>query len=316
MFKYALHKDFKLLNFVTFDIRSPILRFLFNIYTTVTFLLVSNKKIETKKFKVTSGYNPEKKVRCEIYRPKELSGKKIPCVIYTHGGGFGLKGAGHHKTLMHMYALQANCAVAYIEYSRIPKHGCPTAFFESMNLVFAVKDMDDIDISKIVLAGDSAGGCLAASMAQYITEYPWIKPSDKIFKIVGQMLVYPVLDHTMNTESNKKFTDTPVWNSKLSEYMWDTLLLGMNEEDISGFVSPAQGNITRELPEAYVETTEFDCLHDEGVAYANALIAAEVPVTYHSPNGTCHAYDLVKSSEITKDSIRRRVEFLNKVFSK
>lgn len=70
-----------------------------------------------------------------------------------------------------------------------------------------------------------------------------------------------------------------------------------------------------DLPPAYVESAQFDCLHDEGIAYAQALRAAGVAVTLHETKGTMHGYDIVPNSSITQDSIQKRIAFLKEHFA-
>lgn len=79
------------------------------------------------------------------------------------------------------------------------------------------------------------------------------------------MLIYPVLDQRMETLSMKEFTDTPIWNSKLNQKMWK-FLLGNQK-----IVSPSEEKDVSFFPPTYLETADYDCLHDEGALFAQRL---------------------------------------------
>ena len=69
-----------------------------------------------------------------------------------------------------------------------------------------------------------------------------------------------------------------------------------------------------DLPRAYIETAEFDCLHDEGIAYAEALRAAGVAVTLHETQGTMHGFDIVERAPTTKAAVAARVQYMQSAF--
>lgn len=75
-----------------------------------------------------------------------------------------------------------------------------------------------------------------------------------------------------------------------------------------------QNELSAFIPETYIETAEFDCLHDEGVDYANKLKAHGVKVSLYEKKGTIHAFENAMDSEITQSCIKRRVEYLNAAF--
>ena len=81
-----------------------------------------------------------------------------------------------------------------------------------------------------------------------------------------QLLVYLVIDRRMNYDPCLKYTDTPMWNAKLLVKMWQGYVQDENAPDIA-YASPMEAQSFEKLPSAYVETAEFDCLHDEGIAY-------------------------------------------------
>ena len=118
------------------------------------------------------------------------------------------------------------------------------------------------------------------------------------------MLVYPVIDPKMQSDSMKKFTDTPMWNSKLNEKMWRIYSKGQK------VFNPLQADLS-DFPETYIETAQFDCLHDEGVNFADRLSKSGAKCELNETKGTMHGFDIKLQSSTTQSAIDKRIEFLN-----
>lgn len=265
-----------------------------------------DKEIRVKK-EVIRSYDGGK-LQLLIIEPKNVRGIS-PCILYIHGGGF-VYGASpaHYKVAKH-YAVNTDSRVVFVRYRRAPKHPFPTPpndCFCAYRYILENADELNIDISKIGIAGDSAGGCLAAATTQMIRDNGLIPPR-------FQMLIYPVTDRRMITESQRIYSDTPMWNSRLSKAMWKCYLTDQNAVNIE-YASPMEAKSFDDLPSAYIETAEFDCLRDEATEYARALMSAGVEVTQNHTKGTVHGFDCAIKSDISKDSVKKRVDYIKKMF--
>lgn len=232
-----------------------------------------------------------------------------PCLVYYHGGGFFFEGASYHYKLARQYALECECRVIFVQYRLAPRYPHPTPAedcYAALRWTFENAERLKIDKGRIAVGGDSAGGALAAAVCQMARDRGTDLPS-------FQLLVYPVTDCRMQTESCKKYIDTPMWNAKLSAKMWQGYVQDINAPDLA-YASPMEAERFDGLPAAYIETAEFDCLHDEGVAYANALRAAGVEVTLAETRGTMHGFDIVEKAPTTREAVRTRIEFMKKLF--
>ena len=232
-----------------------------------------------------------------------------PCLVYYHGGGFFFGGAGYHYKLAKQYALETPCKVVFVQYRLAPKNPHPTPAedcYAALRWAFEKADKLNVDKEKIAVGGDSAGGALAAAVCQMAKDRGTDMP-------LLQLLIYPVTDRRMNYDSCRKFTDTPMWNAKLSVKMWQGYVQDENAPDIA-YASPMEAKIFGNLPSAYVETAEFDCLHDEGIAYANALLEAGVSVELKETRGTMHGFDIVEKAPTTRAAIKARIEYMKKIF--
>jgi len=104
-----------------------------------------------------------------------------------------------------------------------------------------------------------------------------------------------------------------MWNSRLSEKMWQAYLPEKDFAEIA-YASPREAASFDDLPDAYVETAQFDCLHDEGIGFAKALEKAGVPVTVNETEGTVHGYDVITKAPTTQKSIAARIAYMREKF--
>ena len=228
----------------------------------------------------------------------------LPALVYVHGGAFAYKAAAYQKKLAMIYAKKAGCKVFFPHYRLAPKYQYPAAYEDVMSVYRYVAEHAQelgVDPSRIGIAGDSAGASIAALVCNRWEE-------ENVPMPCLQMLVYPVTDARMETESMKLYTDTPNWDSKANERMWD-YYCGKDSEKRDK-ASPMWCDLPSALPGTYIETAEFDCLHDEGLAYAGKLKQAGVDVVINETEGTFHGYDAAIDTQIVKQQISKRLSFL------
>ena len=228
----------------------------------------------------------------------------MPALVYVHGGAFAYKAAAYQKKLAMIYAKKAGCKVFFPHYRLAPKYQYPAACEDVMSVYRYVAEHAQelgVDPSRIGIAGDSAGASIAALVCNRWEE-------ENVPMPCLQMLVYPVTDARMETESMKLYTDTPNWDSKANERMWD-YYCGKDSEKRDK-ASPMWCDLPSALPGTYIETAEFDCLHDEGLAYAGKLKQAGVDVVINETEGTFHGYDAAIDTQIVKQQISKRLSFL------
>lgn len=242
--------------------------------------------------------------RTDIFEPEGSDGA-LPALIYAHGGAFCYRAAAYHKKLACAYALKAGCRVFFPDYHLAPKYPYPAAYEDIVELYRYIQAHSAalrIDPEKIGLAGDSAGAALAALVCRRYEREGLKRPC-------LQMLVYPVTDAAMETESMRRFTDTPLRNAENNRRMWAYYRRGLGGEE-QYLPSPMHNALPEIIPDTYIEAAELDCLHDEGLAYGKKLCAAGARVEINDTKGTFHGYDIVLSGEIVGTNIEKRVGFL------
>ena len=267
----------------------------------------SDDSVIVKKLKIKSfdGH----KLNNFIIEPKDAK-DDLPCIVFFHGGGFLLKAAKSHCEIAKEYAKTADCKVIFADYRLMPKYRFPFALKDSYHLynhILKNADKLNIDKDKIVLAGDSAGANIAISITLKMIKEGAFLPK-------GEILIYPVTDRRMQYGSMKRYTDTPVWDSKVNEVFWREYLKFASPNDMR-YASPMEAESFKGFPDTYIEVAEFDCLHDEGIAFAKRLESEGIPVEYNEIKGTCHGFEAEPESSIVRDAMKRRTEWMNDLFT-
>ena len=268
----------------------------------------SDDKVTVKKY-MTPGYE-NGKLSTLVIEPKNNS-DILPCIVFYHGGGFLLKASRAHYQIAKWYAEMAKCKVVFTDYRLLPKNKYPVAVEDcycTYRWILDRADMLGINKDKIIVAGDSAGGNLAAAVTLMLWDRIQIAP-------LGAMMIYPVTDRRMITESMKKFTDTPVWDSKLTKMFWKAYL-GNQEPNQIQYASPIEAGSLEHFQNVYMEVAEFDCLRDEGIAFAERLRSEGVFTELHEVKGACHGFETALESRILEKSMQRRIHWIQSVFNK
>ncbi|GAA2429052.1 alpha/beta hydrolase [Streptomyces macrosporus] len=210
-----------------------------------------------------------------------------PALLFFHGGGFVTGNLDTEDARCREIARRTGLVVVSVDYRLAPEHPFPCAFEDCYDaLLWTVANASElgVDTERIAVGGTSAGGALTAavSMAARDLDGP---------PIVHQMMLYPVVDHTMTTGSMKEFSATPGWHQRNNVHMWRHYLGTETPDAVSPYAAPGVAEDLSGLPPAYLMTAEFDPLRDEGLDYARRMLAAGVSVEIHHFPGTFHGFD-------------------------
>ena len=233
-----------------------------------------------------------------------------PCLVNFHGGGFVFEGYASHYQMAMAYAKGAGCKVVYVRYRLAPDHPFPTPQEDCYAALCWVHDHArelGIDPQRIGVGGDSAGGTLT------VTSCMMARDRGAAVRPLFQMLVYPWLDGRNCSESFRKYTDTPMWNSTLSRKVGPIINLNPGAIPLA-YRSPVEAESFAGMPPAYVEVAEFDCLHDDGVLYAGLLRDAGIDAELHESSGTMHGFDTVFNAPTSQRMIAGRVAYMKRMF--
>ena len=198
----------------------------------------------------------------------------LPCVVYLHGGGWVIGSLDSHDRLCRQIANQARACVVSVDYRLAPEHPFPAAIDDCASAwqwVHANAQALHIDAQRVGVAGDSAGGNLAAVLALMARDGDL--PPCRM-----QALIYPVTDLTGSSAGYRRVTSGVPLTDQTMHYFINHYT--PNTSDRSNWrASPALASSYEGLARALVLTVAHDPLAEEGRAYAQALDAADVPVT-------------------------------------
>lgn len=226
---------------------------------------------------------PDGALRLRLYRPEGVG--PFPVVVYIHGGGWVLCSLETHDNVCRHLCVGAGALVVSVDYRLSPEHRFPAALDDSiaaLRWVAAHIGRFDGDPARLAIAGDSAGGNLAAAVALRSRDEGG--PS-----LVGQLLVYPVTDYPSDAMASYAENGEGYGLTRASmEHYW-TQYLGDTPAD-TPYAAPLRMPDLGGLPPAFVITAEYDVLRDEGEAYAGKLQAAGVPVEVTRYDGVNHGF--------------------------
>lgn len=224
-------------------------------------------------------------VGARVYTPEGGDGP-FPGVVYFHGGGWVIGDLETHDHLCRAMAKGSGAVVVSVDYRLAPEVRFPAAAedcYAATRWVAAHGAELRIDPARLAVAGDSAGGNLAAVVAQMARDRG--EP-----RLVFQLLLCPVTDYGFDTASYRENADGYLLTKNAMAWFWHHYLSDPAVEGRDPRASPMRAESLAGLPPAHVVTAEYDPLRDDGEAYAARLREAGVPVTHQRYDGQIHNF--------------------------
>ena len=221
------------------------------------------------------------RIPIRIYRPSD--DPSLPVIVYFHGGGWVVGNIQTHDAVCRNLSRATKCAVVSVDYRLAPEHKYPAAFADAFAATVYVSEHAKelrVDAERLIVAGDSAGGNLAAAVA--------LKSRDQGRpQIEKQILIYPVIEPNFDTNSYLAFAENYGLTRVTMEWFWQQYLNPAGND--GRYVRLA--NIDAEgLPPAFILTAEYDVLRDEGEHFACRLEEAGVSVRQKRYEGVLHGF--------------------------
>jgi acetyl esterase/lipase len=246
-------------------------------------------------------------ISARVFTP-QASARPLPLIYDLHGGGFCSGSIANTTNRDIELAREVEAVVVTVDYRLAPEHPYPAGLEDCYDgLTWAVDHAAElgVDTERVCVHGQSGGGGLAAALAILARDRG--QP-----KICFQYLGVPEIDDRLSTPSMEQFVDTPMWNRANAARSWEYYLgdVRPGSDDVTPQMAPARLTDPVGLPPAYIAVMQFDPLRDEGMAYAQTLLAAGAPVELHLFPGTFHGSKAVASAEVSKREMAEQVAVL------
>jgi acetyl esterase/lipase len=234
---------------------------------------------------------PAGAIPVRIYYPHGEPSHDRPGIVFCHGGGFVFCDIESHDGFCRALSRGSEAVVVSVDYRLAPEHPAPAAALDAFAAFCWVAGHAaelGIDPRRTAVAGDSAGGNLAAVTAILCRERGVAQPA-------AQVLLYPALDPSFETDSYRRY-GTGYFNTRAAmQWYWRQYLGGERAFDPPYLVAPARAESHAGLPPAVIVTAGLDPLHSEACDYARRLHSAGVPVVHRDFPGLFHGFVTIQS---------------------
>jgi triacylglycerol lipase len=234
-----------------------------------------------------------------VHTPKGAAHVR-PGILYIHGGGMVLGDAVMRQGIDGARAVDWDCVMVCVDYRLAPETRFPGAIedcYAALTWMAQNAERLGVDTNRIAVMGDSAGGGLAASLAQLARDRggPYL---------AAQILIYPMLDYRTGADDDPNPNPTTgefSWTRESNRYGWSALRGDYAAADArAGHFSAALAKNLTDLPPAFIATGTLDLFFEEIMDYARRLCRAGVPTELHSYAGAVHGFDILPDAAVTK----------------
>jgi acetyl esterase/lipase len=214
----------------------------------------------------------------------------VPCIYNIHGGGMYLGNRFFEAKEFVGWVEKFGVTVVSVEYRLAPEHPHPAPVSDCYAGLAWVAEHDadiGIDPHRILIAGGSAGGGLAAAVALMARDREGPH-------LIGQLLNCPMLDDRNKTISSRQYDDPDVWNRATNIAAWSFLLGDSRDtDDVSPYAAPARAKDLGGLPPAFIAVGSAEVFRDEAVEYASRIWAAGGQAELHVWSGGFHGFEIL-----------------------
>jgi acetyl esterase/lipase len=248
-------------------------------------------------------------VKLRIYRPEAIA-EPAPALLWMHGGGFVVGNAKMEDAYLTKFVKALGLVVVSVDYRLAPDHPYPAAIddcYAALRWVHTQAESLHVDPDRIAIGGESAGGGLAASLAQLAYDRGEVRP-------VFQLLVYPMLDDRSALRDDLAYAAAMTWTPKDNRFGWESYLQGpVGADTVPPYAVPARRDDLTGLPPAWIGVGTLDLFYEEAVAYAERLRRCGVDCEMFVVDGAFHGFDRVgRNLPLVQDFRDTQVDALNR----
>jgi acetyl esterase/lipase len=245
-----------------------------------------------------TGYDPT----VRVYSPPTEGGGR-PCVYWIHGGGYMFGSGITVDARINRWVEEFDCVAVSIDYRLAPEAPYPEPLDDCYaGLLWTADHADElgIDRDRIVVAGASAGGGLAAGLALMARDRGEVN-------LAFQLLIYPMIDDR-NVTPSTQIEGLPVWSRTANDLGWRCYLGELSGTDrIPAYAAATRAETVAGLPPAWIGVGSLDPFRDEDVEYASRLLAAGITAELHVYPGACHGFEMIVPNSAVSIACQRDI---------
>jgi acetyl esterase/lipase len=246
-----------------------------------------------------------------VYRPE--GAESGAGVLWIHGGGYIIGDAATNDRECALYARDLGVVVVSVEYRLAPRNPFPCALDDCVaawRWFQAQAGELGVAPERIAIAGQSAGGGLAAALAQRLFDLGDVQPA-------GQVLIYPMLDDRTAARRELDAIGHRLWHNRSNRGGW-TRYLGQapGQDRLPPYAAPARRENLSGLPPAWLGVGDIDLFYEESIDYATRLQSGGVDCELVTVSGAPHAFEmLVPEAPVSRDFVDSQYRFLRRVLA-
>lgn len=229
------------------------------------------------------------RLRVRLYQPAQRKAA-LPALLWMHGGGLVLGSPEQDEAGNLDLVRRLGICVAAVRYRRAPEHPFPVPLEDCYSALAWLQSSAaelGVDADRLAVGGASAGGGLAAALAQLAL--------DRGLRLQFQLLIYPMLDDRSAVRAGVEHRKLRVWSQRSNVYGWRAYLgHAPGQPDPRPYVVPARRQQLQGLPPAWIGVGSCDLFHEECAEYAARLQAAGVPCELQRVPGAYHGFDAIR----------------------
>lgn len=226
-------------------------------------------------------------VEMRVMYPRETKAP-MPLFYWMHGGGYVLGTAKQGDLFTLTAAQQLGCFAASVDYRLAPEAAYPEPLedcYRGLKYLLDHAAEFNIDPTRVIIGGVSAGGGLAAGLGLLVRDRAEMS-------LLGQVLLYPMIDDRNVAPASDTLRDTLVWSRKANAFGWQSYLGdAFGNEDVPIYAAPARAEDLSGLPPTYMPVGDLDLFLQENIDYAQKLTRAGVPIHFHIYPGAFHGFN-------------------------
>lgn len=237
------------------------------------------------------------------YTPNKILSERS--MLYFHGGGYVLGSVDTHHNFVSRMCIELGIKIYSLEYRLAPENKFPIALIDAFEAYKWLKNKDYSE-QQIMLCGDSAGGHLAASLANYLDLKQMKLP-------YSQVLIYPMISPSLEFESMELFKEDFLLTKTSMAWFWEQLKAQDNNDQDPKFDLLKQRNVTNFQIKTSIITAGFDPLCDEGNEYANHLISQGNKVSQLHFQELFHGFVTFTRIKAARDAVLEIIKEIKKI---